>query len=263
MPLEATQPHVRKLKGWWQREARSWQGPPPTESVPVASSLCPPFLIFSSIWRGCAHPPRWGLQLRENVPPGHLGEGRRPGATEPGPAASVAAEPSGASVSPTAVGRHYTTRRPGTGFGIGHKPVLRVKGQGPPNQARNGRQKNTRQAWCVAERHRRAGTMEGPGQAPHFSMLGASPAPEISAQLPPLRLQSVERRRGALSAEEKVKVSSPEVGRKIVAGSQTPAPRLAHSRQSQADTTLPQVKEVPGAQRPCLVGPTPRPGVDR
>lgn len=118
------------------------------------------------------------------------------------------------------------------------------------------------QAWCVGERHRRAGTMEGPGQGPQFSMLGTPPAPEISAQLPPLWLQSVERRRGALSAEEKVKVSSPEVGRKIVAGSRTPTPRLAHSRQSQADTTPLQVKEVPGAQSPCLGAPA-HPGVDR
>lgn len=57
-------------------EARSCRGPPPKGSFPAASRLCPPFLVFSSIWRGCAHAPRRGQQLRRNAIPGSPGRGR-------------------------------------------------------------------------------------------------------------------------------------------------------------------------------------------
>lgn len=50
--------------------------PPHPRSFSVASRLCPPFLIFSSIWRACAHPPRQGLQLRGNATSRSLARGR-------------------------------------------------------------------------------------------------------------------------------------------------------------------------------------------
>lgn len=83
MPLEATGLQGRNLRGKWAGggqintslpgpsggEAAFWQGPPPTRSFSAAPRLCPPFLIFSSIWRGCAHSPAegGGLQLRGNA----------------------------------------------------------------------------------------------------------------------------------------------------------------------------------------------------
>lgn len=57
------------------------QGPTST-----SSSRCPPFLVFSSIWPGCAHPLRKGCCSREMVPWGHLGLGGRTAAIQPEPA---------------------------------------------------------------------------------------------------------------------------------------------------------------------------------
>lgn len=114
-----------------------------------------------------------------------------------------------------------------------------------------------------------SGRWKAPGRAPTSPCWERPPAPRISAQLLLLLPQSVGRR-GAVSGEEKVKVASPEVRRKIVAGSGTPGSRPAHSRQFQADTT-PRPRSwtsqalsapVPGVPTPLPDGPwTPTPSL--
>lgn len=172
-------------------EAESWQGQPPTPSFPVASRLCPPFLVFSSIWRGCSHHPRWGLQLERNA------ICRSPGRRRATRSNSAAARglrrgpsPLRASVSPAAVGWHHTPRGPGAGPGTGHKPGPRVgserAGGTAPSPQRARENSGTGLMAGATPRSRAAGRRRaGPpllpaGSAPaarDFSPTPCSPAP--------------------------------------------------------------------------------------
>lgn len=110
----------------------------------TSSSRCPPFLVFSSIWSGCAHPLRKGCCSRETLPWGHQGVGGKTAATEPQPTSRVAQ-----AVSRAALGQHHTAQGPRPGIGNGQGPgrdTQSEEGPGPSPpwamsnpQARDGR----------------------------------------------------------------------------------------------------------------------------
>lgn len=170
--MEATRPQGRKVRGKWAaggqdqrplsqallgRGGRVLPGPTSPPKFPVATRTCPPFLVFSSIWRGCAHPPRRGCSSGETLLPVTW---ERAGDQEQ-------LSPPCTSASPAAVGQHPTTRGPGIGPGLGHGPGRRVGGAraaGPSKPATRHRGNRT----GLAGRRRARGT----------------PAPGIPAQLP-------------------------------------------------------------------------------